>query len=248
MDIKNKSFKVVTYIDRINSLSDIFISYYLKFFNKEEFCFLILDEEFETVSNYLLDFGFMSVNFKSVSNEYFGTDEDIIDLQNKEVNEFLDKDFIVVYADIDEIIYHHDLRNYILENLEDYITPTGIVIIPNLDESNLRTNDKLLNQRRYCIFDNVYHSKTCILNKTYTWTGGRHNKRSNRIYDDIFLIDIGRSCLETILENNKITNKIYKSVTPKYSTEEKRDIEKMIFDLIPRLKLLPGYILNTKLI
>jgi hypothetical protein len=242
-----KKFKVITYIDRINILSDTFITYYLKFFNLDEFHFLILDSEFDLIRDYLLHKKFVSSSFEKVSNKYFGTTTDILDKQNEVANRFLNNNFIVVYVDIDEIIYHHDLRNYILNNIKDYITPLGVVIIPNSDEKYLDSNDKILSQRKYCIFDNTWHSKTCILNKNYTWSPGRHNKNSNKISDDIFIIDIGRCCQGSMLENNKRTNKIYKNVSFRYSTEDKTDIDKTISKLLPSLELLPEYISNTKL-
>ncbi len=246
MDTEQK-IKIITYIDRSNILSDIFIKYYLNFFKLEEFHFLILDSQFDLVSNYLLTNKFTSENFKSVSNNYFGTADEILKIQNKTLNEFIKQGYIVVYVDIDEIIYHHDLRNYILNNIIDYITPSGIVIIPNSSEGYIDPNDKILDQRKYCIFDNTWHSKTCVLNKKYTWSGGRHNKNSNKISDDIFLIDIGRCCQQIILENNKMTNKIYENVTFRYSTESKDLINTMVSKFLPTLKPLPEYILNTKL-
>jgi hypothetical protein len=51
----NFKFKVITYIDRVNILSDTFINYYLKFFKPEEFYFLILESEFKNISEYLLN-------------------------------------------------------------------------------------------------------------------------------------------------------------------------------------------------
>jgi len=246
MTLKDK-IKVITYIDRSNILSDIFIKYYLNFFNPEEFYFLIVDSEFDSVSNYLISKKFTSENFKSVSNGYFGTVEEILKIQNETLNTFINQGYIVVYVDIDEIIYHHDLRNYILNNITDYITPSGIVLIPNSDEGYIDRNNKILNQRKYCIFDNTWHSKTCILNKKYTWSGGRHNKNLNKIFDDIFLIDIGRCCQQIILENNKTTNKIYKNVSFRYSTESEQIINTMVSKFLPTLKPLPEYILNTKL-
>jgi hypothetical protein len=242
-----QKIKIITYIDRSNILSDIFIKYYLNFFKLEEFHFLILDSQFDLVSNYLLSNNFTSENFKSVSNNYFGTADEILKTQNETLNEFIKKGYIVVYVDIDEIIYHHDLRNYILNNINDYITPSGIVLIPSLDEGHLDHNDKILNQRKYCIFDNKWHSKTCILNKKYTWSAGRHNKNLNNISEDIFLIDIGRSCPEIIRKNNELTRKIYKNVSFKYSTDQKYYIDSMISKFLPSLKPLPDYILNTKL-
>jgi hypothetical protein len=245
--IKNGKFKIITYIDRSNVLSETFINYYLKFFKPEEFHFLIVDSEFTPVSKYLLSKEFTDTSFEKVSNKYYGTTSDILKTQNEVTNRFLNDNFIVIYVDVDEIIYHQDLRNYILNNLKDYITPSGIVLIPNSSEKYLDPNDKILNQRKYCIFDNTWHSKTCILNKKYTWSPGRHNKNSNKISDDIFIIDIGRCCQNIILENNKRTNKIYKNVSFKYSTEDRTDIDKMVTKFLPSLKPLPEYILNTKL-
>jgi len=242
-----QKIKIITYIDRSNILSDIFIKYYLNFFNSEEFYFLILDSQFDLVRDYLLSKKFTNENLKPVPNNHFGTVDQILKIQNETLNQFINQGYIVVYVDIDEIIYHHDLRNYILNNIIDYITPSGIVIIPNSSEGYIDPNDKILDQRKYCIFDNTWHSKTCVLNKKYTWSGGRHNKNSNKISDDIFLIDIGRCCQQIILENNKMTNKIYENVTFRYSTESKDLINTMVSKFLPTLKPLPEYILNTKL-
>jgi len=246
--MNNKKIKVITYIDRFNILSDTFINYYLNFFNSDEFYFLILDSEFNLIRDYLLSKNFSEKNFESVKNEYYGTVKNILHLQNEILDRFLNQGFIVVYVDIDEIIYHHDLKNYILTNIKDYITPSGIFLIPNQHEGHLISNHKILDQRGYCIFDNIWTSKTCILNKKYVWSGGRHNKNTNKIYEDIFLIDIGKSCPKLMLENNKITNKIYKNVTFRYSTENESDIKKMISEFVlMSLKPLPNYITSKKL-
>lgn len=243
----NFKFKVITYIDRVNILSDIFINYYLKFFKPEEFYFLILESEFKNISEYLLNKDFTGECFEKIINGYFGTVDDILSVQNNVLNKFIENGFTVVYADIDEIIYHHDLRNYIINNLKDYITPSGVVLLPNKNDGPITQNNKILDQRNHCVFNNQYHSKTCILNKKYIWDGGRHNKNSNKISDDIFLIDIGKCCKEIILYNNRFTNKIYKNVSFRYSTENKSDIDKMVSKFFPSLKPLPEYITKTKL-
>jgi hypothetical protein len=46
---------------------------------------------------------------------------------------------------------------------------------------------------------------------------------------------------------NKMTNKIYKNVSFRYSTENESVIEKMISKFIPSLKPLPNYITSNKL-
>lgn len=245
--MKDNFIKIITYIDRINFFSETFINYYLRFFKPDEFHFLILDSEFDNICNYLLNKNFQKKSFEKISNKYFGTVDDILNKQNEISNNFINQGFIVIYVDIDEIIYHHDLRNYILNNIKDYITPLGIVLIPNSDEINLNQTDKILNQRKYCFFDNKWYAKTCILNKNYIWEGGRHNKDSNKIFNDIYLIDIGKCCKQIILENNQTTNKLYKNVTTKYAIINEDYINKMIYNFSPHLKQLPKYILDTKL-
>lgn len=246
MSNKKNKFKIVTYIDRINVISEIFIKYYLNFFNLDEFHFLILDTEYKKIHTYLLNKNFSDKNFQTISNKHYGIPK-ILGTQNQVSNTFVEQGYIVVYVDIDEIIYHHDLRNYINSNIDDYITPSGIVLMPNSNEGHLNHNDKILNQRKYCLFDNLWYSKTCILNKKYQWSGGRHNKNLNRISDDIFLIDIGKCCSKLILENNKKTNEIYDNVITKYSTENELEIEKMISQHRHSLKQLPEYVISKKL-
>lgn len=245
--MKDNIFKIITYIDRINLFSDTFLNYYLRFFKPEEFHFLILDSEFDNISDYLLNKNLQKITLEKISNKYFGTVDDILNKQNEVCNNFINQGFIVVYVDIDEIIYHHDLRNYILNNIKDYITPSGIVLAPNSDEIYLNKTDKILNQRKYCLFDNKWYAKTCILNKNYVWTGGRHNKDSNKISNDIYLIDISKCCKQIILENNQTTNKLYKNVSKKYSIIDENYIDTMIYNLLPHLKPLPKYILDNKL-
>ena len=68
----NTKLKIVTYIDRVNILSDIFIKYYTKFLKHEEFYFLILNTNYNEVSNYLKSKNFLESSFEMVYNDHIG--------------------------------------------------------------------------------------------------------------------------------------------------------------------------------
>lgn len=238
--------KIGTYIDRSNIISDIFINYYLKFFNHGEFHFLILDKNFDGVSDYLKTKGFSEDSFEMVNNSHIGVPI-LLGKQNSFVDHFISKGFIVIYVDIDEILYHTDLRNYIINNDSDFITPKGAVIIPDITENIINKDIKLLNQRSFCVFDDEYHSKVTVLKSSYTWSGGRHNKNDNKISEDIFLIDIGKCCPMIMIENNIISNNLYSKSTDRYSMTEEIKINDILNGWRNSLTKLPTYITDSKL-
>ena len=100
--IDSIKLKIGTYIDRSNIISDIFINYYLKFFNHSEFHFLILDKNFDGVSDYLKTKGFSEDSFEMVKNSHIGVPV-LLDKQNSFVDHFISKGLITIYVDIDEI-------------------------------------------------------------------------------------------------------------------------------------------------
>jgi hypothetical protein len=221
--IDSIKLKIGTYIDRSNIISDIFINYYLKFFNHSEFHFLILDKNFDGVSDYLKTKGFSEDSFEMVKNSHIGVPV-LLDKQNSFVDHFISKGLITIYVDIDEILYHTDLRNYIINK-----------------------DDKILNQRSFCVFDDEYHSKVTVLKSNYTWGGGRHNKNGNKISDDIFLIDIGKCCPIIMVNNNIISNNLYSKSTDRYSMTDEKKINDILNGWRNSLTKLPTYITDSKL-
>lgn len=238
--------KIGTYIDRINVISDIFINYYLNFFRNEEFHFFILDKNFDSVSNYLREKGFSDTSFESVSNSHIGVPI-LLNKQNSFVENYISQGFITLYVDIDEILYHTDLRNYIINNDSDFITPKGVVLIPHISEGVINKNDKILNQRSFCVFDDQYHSKVTVLKNNFTWSGGRHNKGGNKISDDIFLIDISKCCPMIMIDNNIFSNKLYPESTERYSTTDEMKINDILNGWRNSLTKLPDTIVSSKL-
>ena len=181
-----------------------------------------------------------------ITNDYIG-EPTILNRQNSIVNELISNDFIVVYVDIDEILYHQNLREYILNSEDTFISPTGVVIIPDTNEPNIIKNENILTQRKNCVIDNEYHSKICVLKSKYMWSGGRHDKNHNKISEDIFLIDIGKCCPKIMLENNIMSNQLYQKKTKRYSVTSEGEIQNILNDWRKILQIIPEHILETNL-
>lgn len=205
-------FKLITFIDRINYFSNKFIDYYSHIFDKDEFLFITYDRFLSEIKPYIISMGFDSNNIRVVSNKFtYGLGEKV-NFQNHILNEYIKNNYIVVYCDIDELIYIKEFKNYVLKTEKKIICPKGLMIIQNKDELPLDTNNPILTQRSYCVFDNAL-SKVSILKKKYLWGKGRHMGYDKHLKADenCFIVDIGRSCKKIIIENNIETNKIYKS-------------------------------------
>lgn len=242
----NNKIKIITYIDRKNLLSEIFIKYYLNFFNHSEFHFLILDKNYELVSEYLKLKNFSDDNFEKVSNNYIGIST-LLDKQNSLVEEFILNKFLIIYVDIDEILYHNNLREYILNTEEQLIAAKGIVIIPDVNEKIIDESLNILSQRKYCVIDDEHHSKVCVLKSNFKWSSGRHNKNGIKISNDIYLIDIGKCCPKIMLDNNIISNQLYEKKTERYSTVNENNIQNILNDWRKLLIEIPKYISETNL-
>lgn len=223
-----KPIKLITSLDRINYFSDNYIQYYKNFFKEEEFLFMLHIKKFRELVKYLKQHGFSDQQFMTFNVDKFGWGDNS-SLQNRVKKEMLNIGHTVLYADVDERIFHPQLRDYIREHPVDLIAPTGISLMRHPDEPPLDKTKKVLEQRSYGKIDKIWFSKVCILNKDFHWTPGRHNKPLDfKISDDIYLVDIGKMCEEFMLENNEQTRLLYTAVTQKYKTDKKEGFQKIV--------------------
>ena len=230
--MEDKKFKLITAIDRINYFSDNFISYYKKWFLDEEFHFMVHDKNYDIIRDYLFSKGFKENNIERYNIMTFGEGHNVGN-QNRIKTRFIDEGRIVVYADIDERIYHPNLREYILCSEKTYILPSGMQIVHANHEPPLDFTKGVLEQRSMCVLDDFWYSKMCILKSDFRWDHGRHNKPLNKPSDSkIHLIDIGKVCREFMIENNKISAEIYNRVMWRYKETNKDHIEREIYKKI----------------
>jgi hypothetical protein len=240
-----KNLKVITQIDRINYFSDNFINYYKNFFHPEEFYFLIHDVNKNLIIPYLQSHGIN--NFETYYTKSYGRGDNI-KKQNEIKKRFINEGYIVLYADQDERIFHPDLRNYIINTLNDWIAPTGIVLLQHDSEPPLDETKKILEQRSWGKLDRYWFSKTCILRKDFEWLPGRHTRPLTlKIDANIYLIDTGKCCKDLMLKNNQESNKIYENVLLRYSTDNENIVKKVFEEHKGSLEKLPQIIKDSLL-
>ena len=230
--MEEKKFRLVTAIDRINYFSDNFIAYYKKWFLDEEFYFMVHEKNYESIKHYLFSKGFTETNIEKYNISIFGEGHNVNN-QNRIKTKFLNQGYIVVYADMDERVYHPDLRNYILNKDCEYIIPQGMQIIQTKDELPLDFTRNVIEQRLVCIPDIFWYSKVCILKKDFIWDHGRHNKPHKHTIDqEVYLVDIGKVCKDFMIENNKLSSNIYKKVIWRYKETNKINIDREVYNKI----------------
>ncbi len=221
-------FKVITAMDRVNYLTAAFINYYRRFFNVDEFYFMVHYRRQDEIKAALKSYGFTENQMETYIQDKFGWGDNVHN-QNRLKTKFLQEGYIVIYADPDEFIFHPNLREYIVANLVNWIVPTGISLMQHSSETPLDKTKKILEQRDYCKIDTYWFSKTCILKKDYEWLAGRHTKPVHAaISSDIYLVDVGKMCKDFMLENNAESRNIYNKVFWRYSTD-KKDIFNQVF-------------------
>jgi hypothetical protein len=240
-------FKLITAIDRINYFSDNFIAYYRKFFQPEEFYFLVHKRNAHQIIPYLTTHGFTKKEMEVYDISRFGWGENI-NKQNSVKKKFVDEGCTVLYADQDERIFHPDLRNYIINTPGDWIVPTGISLMQHSEEPPLDETKNILSQRSYGKLDIYWFSKTCILRKDFNWLPGRHTKPPKTPIDpNVYLVDVGKLCKDFMLKNNETSRKIYPTLFWRYSTNDKKDLLKVFEEHSGTLTLLPEIIKQSGL-
>jgi hypothetical protein len=209
-------FKLITAIDRVNYFSDLFIGYYKKIFDIEEFYFMVHHVNSIEVKNYLLSHGFNHDQMFDYRTDAFGWGNNLMN-QNMLVDRFIQAGYTVIYADIDELIFHPNLKQYIACKPDKLIAASGVVIFQHPSEQPLDITRPIFEQRDYCRFDRRYFSKVCILKIPFKWHAGRHNRPNDSVIDkNIYLIDVGKVCNNLILENNNVNKSIYRHVYSRY--------------------------------
>lgn len=239
-------FKLITTIDRINYFSDNFISYYKKFFTPDEFYFLVHYKNYDQLTDYLKSHGFSHFEKHNITS--FGEGHNVVN-QNKIQQKLINEGHIIIYVDIDERVIHPKLKEYIINCPSDIIVPTGMMIVQRDFDPPLDKMKGVLEQQRVCKIDTKWYSKACILKKPFEWHHGRHNKPEGCIINsDVYLVDLGRVCVDLAIENNIKNKEIYKNVTSRYSEKNKKLIENKLFNPVRSdLKEIPEYIKSLNL-
>lgn len=207
-----KTVKIFTYLDRQTSpFLHLWIDYYTK--NIEaDLCILRrnahlgnleINNNIEMIDiDHLLD--------PSLNNEWI-LPATIFDIYQKQ---FLQTHDVVIYCDVDEFIVHDDLDNLIRSNYSPCLVTTGIEIVEKYPiDSKFNFTQNINTQRNYMVKSSWYN-KPIIVNSPINWLPGKHNHNTfNNYIDGLYLIHLGRVCLDTYVKLHEDTRKIYPSST-----------------------------------
>lgn len=218
-----RTVAISTFVNRHNFFLDKWLEWHVKFFAPEDI-YIVFEKnnyfKFD-LQSYLISNGLHKV--KIIPVDYFDYDKNINDRINniasfltKLQSDLLKKYDVVCCIDVDEFVFHPDLKNILQTFEEDYLTPHGIEIVQNLTfEGDLDLNKSIMPQRSYCAnLDNHYskgtYSKPVIVRKELVWGAGKHHKNLQDavMKKDLYLIHINKIDFNQLI---KINNENIKS-------------------------------------
>lgn len=225
-----KNIKIFTYADRYNFFLDIWLKHYTQFTQLSNITILYIDKSRFNLEKYLENKGLGEINVERVNQ----VDVWVFNLKQKELLKNAD---VVIYADIDEIIFHENLFEITNTFSTPHITTDGFEIIHDFRiEKDFDVNEKILKQRSFGIHSNKYYDKPLIIKEYVNWgTAGKHSGYTPKYkIDGLYLIHLNRFDFNTLLNLNN-ENKIIDN-NPRYwhhlicdETELKKYYEKYFF-------------------
>jgi len=212
-----RNIKIIVQIDRINIFSDIWLKYYINFFKSDNFYF-IFENKFINIDffkKYLQKFGFDSDKVNLITLDDIPSDVSqrmvfLSSIINNLVLNFLDGNTVVIYPDIDELIYHDNLLELLQSFNSDFLVTNPIDVIQNLDsESEYKYGVNLFEQRGFCLNSThpifSWYRKNNIIKSFVNWQdSGRHIYHTPPT-DGLYLIHLGKfdyNFLEKINKEN----------------------------------------------
>ena len=202
-----RRIKIFTIIDRLNWFSDIWIKYHLKYFKKEQLAFIndkifLSDEE---LKNYLIE----KFEYKDDEINIIHSSEQPKDLAQRHtfMTQFLNntqsillkENDVVIYLDIDELIYHAELLNILQTFEQDYIVTNSMDITHNINFEDDFDFSRPINLQRNFINTSItsnWYRKPIITRKEIQWTDGRHaiagNLKLKITFQELFIIHLGK--------------------------------------------------------
>lgn len=207
-----KTVKVFTYLDRQSSpFLSMWIDYYTKTI-KADLCILRRNAHLGDLD---IPSGIEVINIDhlidpSMSNQWVVPPE-VFEIYQKQ---FLQTHDIVMYCDVDEFIVHEDLDSIIRSSYHPCLVTTGVEIVEKYPTDFQFDFTKNVNDQRKYMVRSKWYDKPLIVNSPINWLPGKHNHGVFGNYvDGLYLVHLGRVCLDTYVKLHEDTRKIYSSST-----------------------------------
>lgn len=203
-----RKIKLCTYVDRGGYFLDKFIQHYNRYFSRKEFLFLFEKTTDFDLYKYFYPFIKHPYEIRDISADKSSRNESLNAICNQIQKETLAENDVFIFVDIDELIYHPNLRE-VLETFDtDYLTPRGYDIIQS-HEPPLMFNKPILEQRNYWMRD-TWYDKPIITRKYLEYDTGKHNRLAAKNYfDDLILIHLNRVDYQYHIDQNIEMIKLY---------------------------------------
>ena len=207
-----KTVKIFTYIDRETSpFLPLWIQYYTNNI-KADLCILHKNAHLGK-----LDVG---ANVEVINIDHFFDSSNCNEwippatIFNTYQEQFLKTHDVVIYCDVDEFIVHDNLDDLVRSDYSPCLVTTGIEIVEKYPTDLKFDFTKSINEQRTYMVKSKWYDKPLIVNSPIHWLGGKHNHDMfNSYVDGLYLIHLGRVCLETYVRLWEDTRKMYSSST-----------------------------------
>lgn len=191
-----KSILIFTYSDRENSpFLWTWISYYSKIKNSK-LSILYRNLKPNIPKEYLNDIELIDVNhlFNEKNEGYVPPNNLFMKYQDI----FLELYDVVIYSDMDEFIVHENLDNILQSEFNQCLVTKGIEIVDYIPNDKPFIFNKKINKQRNFMVESSWYDKPLIVNKLTNWSDGKHNNNVyNNYIDGLYLIHLGKVCLDT---------------------------------------------------
>lgn len=207
-----KTIKIFTYIDRQTSpFLPLWINYYTNNI-KADLCILHKNAHLGKL-DVKSDIEVINIDrfFDSTTKNEWIPPAGIFNTYQKQ---FLQTHDVVIYCDVDEFIVHDDLDNLVRSDYNPCLVTTGIEIVEKYP-TDLKFNfSQNINLQRNYMIKSEWYNKPLIVNTPIDWHPGKHNHNTfNNYVEGLYLIHLGRICLETYVKLWEDTREIYPSST-----------------------------------
>jgi hypothetical protein len=117
-------------------------------------------------------------------------------------------------ASIEEFIVHDNLDDIVRSDYNPCLVTTGIEIVEKYPTDLKFDFTKNINEQRNYMVKSSWYDKPLILNSPINWLPGKHNHNTFSNYvEGLYLVHLGRVCLDTYVKLHEDTRNIYFSST-----------------------------------
>lgn len=212
-----RTTSIFTFVNRYNFFLDKWLEWHTKFFSPKDIYIIYEKNDYFKfdLQSYLISKNLHEVNI--VPMEYFDYKDNInerinniaVFLTNQQSN-LLKKYDVVCCIDVDEFLFHPNLKKILQEFTEDYLTPWGVEVVQNIQlENKLDLDKSIISQRNYCAnLNNHYakgtYSKPVIVRKELVWKAGKHhvNLSDAIMKENLYLIHLNKVDFDELIKMN----------------------------------------------